>query len=586
MDVKLFLQDTLKEEEVDISPPPPPPGVKAPSPGFDADQQLSKARESLYNADGSFKTDDIFHQRQRSCDARIGHSANWSISSWDDHSAQHSQQGSINSMDDFSNLPSGWSVGRTKEGRVYYIDEYNKRTTWLDPRTARPFPGRCTQPGQITHSEVDLPKGWEMVFTPDNRPYFVNHFDHTTTWEDPRGDSRHPSAYHSQQNSEDSVSMNKRMQRLDLHRGSPSSHPHQHISKSPLTQGCSCSDCHSQSSPLYLGPPPPSSSSVSHGRSYSQMHISEKTYELKHMHPENPYLQAAPQRHRNSFGTSRRLSDGSTAHHKHTVMQRRERRAHNNHNHYSSKSNQSHQHRQYHSDVTGLHNRRNSPHLLSPFTPSHLHSPINNSNTTYDSSNNFMRGDADESGRQRYSLDSRHTLNASLNDSKYSSMHMSTGSINHVDRDNCCGVTSVERNTNNNTNCNSNCNSSNNGTATDVDLDLTPHNMHTQYIRWGTCVYNFVCLCVLHLCFYICVVRCVVRSAATVQRTFSVICVLITPLSTTMQIYLTCKFNIHTSTHPHTLCSALTPSCFCFVIAAGAAWMSLMTLPLMRSLGQ
>lgn len=31
-------------------------------------------------------------------------------------------------------LPDGWDFGRDFDGKVYYIDHFNKKTTWIDPR--------------------------------------------------------------------------------------------------------------------------------------------------------------------------------------------------------------------------------------------------------------------------------------------------------------------------------------------------------------------------------------------------------------------------------------------------------------------
>ena len=31
-------------------------------------------------------------------------------------------------------LPSGWDVGKDYDGKIYYIDHINKKTTWVDPR--------------------------------------------------------------------------------------------------------------------------------------------------------------------------------------------------------------------------------------------------------------------------------------------------------------------------------------------------------------------------------------------------------------------------------------------------------------------
>lgn len=31
-------------------------------------------------------------------------------------------------------LPQGWELGRDYDGKVYFIDHNNKKTTWVDPR--------------------------------------------------------------------------------------------------------------------------------------------------------------------------------------------------------------------------------------------------------------------------------------------------------------------------------------------------------------------------------------------------------------------------------------------------------------------
>ncbi|MPC61387.1 Protein WWC2 [Portunus trituberculatus] len=31
-------------------------------------------------------------------------------------------------------LPSGWEIGHDYDGKVYFIDHNNKKTTWIDPR--------------------------------------------------------------------------------------------------------------------------------------------------------------------------------------------------------------------------------------------------------------------------------------------------------------------------------------------------------------------------------------------------------------------------------------------------------------------
>lgn len=63
-------------------------------------------------------------------------------------------------------------------------------TSWLDPRTNRPAaatqrPGRA--PAQMhDDSSVPLPEGWEMAISENGVPYFIDHINRKTTWNDPR----------------------------------------------------------------------------------------------------------------------------------------------------------------------------------------------------------------------------------------------------------------------------------------------------------------------------------------------------------------------------------------------------------------
>lgn len=31
-------------------------------------------------------------------------------------------------------LPNGWDIAKDFDGKIYYIDHVNKKTTWIDPR--------------------------------------------------------------------------------------------------------------------------------------------------------------------------------------------------------------------------------------------------------------------------------------------------------------------------------------------------------------------------------------------------------------------------------------------------------------------
>ncbi|XP_058488023.1 itchy E3 ubiquitin protein ligase a [Solea solea] len=66
-------------------------------------------------------------------------------------------------------LPPGWEQRVDLNGRVYYVDHIEKRTTW-----ERPEP---------------LPSGWERRVDPMGRVYFVDHITRTTTWQRPTQES-------------------------------------------------------------------------------------------------------------------------------------------------------------------------------------------------------------------------------------------------------------------------------------------------------------------------------------------------------------------------------------------------------------
>ncbi|KAI6028340.1 hypothetical protein F5J12DRAFT_959304 [Pisolithus orientalis] len=89
-------------------------------------------------------------------------------------------------------LPPGWEERYTPEGRPYYVDHNTRTTTWVDPR--RHTVVRVMGPnGQGTSLQSQpmsqlgpLPSGWEMRLTSTARVYFVDHNTKTTTWDDPR----------------------------------------------------------------------------------------------------------------------------------------------------------------------------------------------------------------------------------------------------------------------------------------------------------------------------------------------------------------------------------------------------------------
>lgn len=89
-------------------------------------------------------------------------------------------------------LPAGWEMKFTPQGRPYFVDHNNRSTTWVDPRTSVRM--NVTSPAQVrpivqqqTVTQLGpLPAGWEMRVTQSGRVYFVDHNTRTTTWDDPR----------------------------------------------------------------------------------------------------------------------------------------------------------------------------------------------------------------------------------------------------------------------------------------------------------------------------------------------------------------------------------------------------------------
>ncbi|TVK90425.1 E3 ubiquitin-protein ligase Itchy [Bagarius yarrelli] len=66
-------------------------------------------------------------------------------------------------------LPPGWEQRVDQNGRIYYVDHIEKKTTW-----ERPEP---------------LPPGWERRVDPMGRVYYVDHISRSTTWQRPTAES-------------------------------------------------------------------------------------------------------------------------------------------------------------------------------------------------------------------------------------------------------------------------------------------------------------------------------------------------------------------------------------------------------------
>ncbi|KAF7711495.1 itchy E3 ubiquitin protein ligase a [Silurus meridionalis] len=78
-------------------------------------------------------------------------------------------------------LPPGWEQRVDQNGRIYYVDHIEKKTTW-----ERPDP---------------LPPGWERRVDTMGRVYYVDHISRSTTWQRPTAESvRNYEEWQSQQN--------------------------------------------------------------------------------------------------------------------------------------------------------------------------------------------------------------------------------------------------------------------------------------------------------------------------------------------------------------------------------------------------
>ncbi|KAM6288176.1 pleckstrin homology domain-containing family A member 5 isoform 7-T7 [Spheniscus humboldti] len=75
-------------------------------------------------------------------------------------------------------LPGSWSYGISQGGRVFFINEEAKSTTWLDPLT-----GEAVITGH--RRSADLPTGWEEAYTFEGARYYVNHNERKVTCKHP-----------------------------------------------------------------------------------------------------------------------------------------------------------------------------------------------------------------------------------------------------------------------------------------------------------------------------------------------------------------------------------------------------------------
>ncbi|XP_078213071.1 pleckstrin homology domain-containing family A member 6 isoform X35 [Callithrix jacchus] len=76
---------------------------------------------------------------------------------------------------DWLDLPGRWAYGVDRGGRIFFINDEEKSTSWVHPGTKSPIQsGHPSCPG--------LPKGWEVDSTREGAVYFINHNERRNTF--------------------------------------------------------------------------------------------------------------------------------------------------------------------------------------------------------------------------------------------------------------------------------------------------------------------------------------------------------------------------------------------------------------------
>ncbi|XP_069385158.1 pleckstrin homology domain-containing family A member 7 isoform X16 [Paralichthys olivaceus] len=75
-------------------------------------------------------------------------------------------------------LPEHWAYGVCEDGRVFFINDETRATTWLHPSSGEPV-----NSGHMIRS--DLPRGWEEGFTDQGASFYINHNQRTTAFRHP-----------------------------------------------------------------------------------------------------------------------------------------------------------------------------------------------------------------------------------------------------------------------------------------------------------------------------------------------------------------------------------------------------------------
>ncbi|XP_060571370.1 membrane-associated guanylate kinase, WW and PDZ domain-containing protein 1-like [Ruditapes philippinarum] len=108
-------------------------------------------------------------------------------------------------VDNLGPLPPNWEMAFTDDGHPYFIDHNTEQTHWLDPRLA------SKSPEEIGNNE--LPFGWEKVEDPHFGVYYIDHVNRKTQYE-------HPGVSLKKSSTADEINSSSTLPRRDKREGS------------------------------------------------------------------------------------------------------------------------------------------------------------------------------------------------------------------------------------------------------------------------------------------------------------------------------------------------------------------------------
>eukprot|EP01086_Lenisia_limosa_P014319 TRINITY_DN44636_c0_g1_i1.p1 TRINITY_DN44636_c0_g1~~TRINITY_DN44636_c0_g1_i1.p1 ORF type:complete len:185 (+),score=22.53 TRINITY_DN44636_c0_g1_i1:269-823(+) len=87
-------------------------------------------------------------------------------------------------------LPEHWEKLYQPSGRAYYVNHETKVTQWTSPLSSYVPAAQATSAAPAI--TLIVPDGWEQRHTPSGKPYYVNHMTKETQWHAPTQDSASP----------------------------------------------------------------------------------------------------------------------------------------------------------------------------------------------------------------------------------------------------------------------------------------------------------------------------------------------------------------------------------------------------------